>query len=162
MTGLPPIVHSGKCICKQLFAKTCSQCPNIDHQWSATDCQPLFFFVSKIFVCKPSSIFPWTIVHGPAPWTMVHGPWSMDDGPWTMVHGLWSMVYGPWSMVHGPWSILAEKIDFGKTDFHIGFNPWGRRAGTSPPGPRLPSMDHGPWTPSSMDHGPWTMKLWIL
>ena len=26
-------------------------------------------------------------VHGPCPWTMVHGPWSVDRGAWSMDHG---------------------------------------------------------------------------
>ena len=80
-------MHSGKYICKQLFAKTCYQCPNIDHQWSATDCQPLPFFLKSLFANHRRSFrAPWTIVHGPAPWTMVHGRWSMDHGLW-LVHG---------------------------------------------------------------------------
>ena len=40
-----------------------------------------------------------------ATWTMVHGPWSMDNGPQTMVQGAWSM-----SMEHGPWT-MAWSMD---------------------------------------------------
>ena len=62
---------------------------------------------------------PWTMVHGPGsnpwtiigPWTVLHGPWSMDrtivhgHAPWTMVH-----VHGPWSVAHGLWPMVHGRV----------------------------------------------------
>ena len=81
---------SGKCTLANTSANNYLLKHVINAQTSTINGRPLIvshcLFFSKIFVCKPSSIFPWTIVHGPAPWTMVHGRWSMDHGLW-LVHG---------------------------------------------------------------------------
>ena len=60
------------------------------------------------------------------PWSMVHGRWSARslavavtnvDGPWTLDHGPSTMDHRPWTLDHGPSTfVTATAIDLAGTN----------------------------------------------